>query len=84
MVEQQLASGRKPRKGFFFTYIIILVIIVRMRVKKIKPEPVEPMRDRWTVIDVDEEAIALVKKYAKKYNKTTGNALSTIIKKALS
>lgn len=55
-----------------------------MRVKKIKPEPVEPMRDRWTVIDVEETAIALVKKYAKKYNKTTGDALSTIIKKALS
>lgn len=54
-----------------------------MKVKKIKTKPVEPMRDRWTVIDVEESAIALIKKYAKEYNKTTGDALSEVIKKAL-
>jgi len=55
----------------------------RMRVKKITQKPVAPMRDRWTIIDVEEEAIELVKKFAKEYNKTTGDALSEIIKKAL-
>jgi hypothetical protein len=54
-----------------------------MKVKKIEPKPIAPMRDRWTIIDVEEEAIALVKKFAKQYNKTTGDALSEIIKKAL-
>lgn len=55
-----------------------------MKVKKIKQKPVAPMRDRWTIIDVEEVAIELVKKFAKEYNKTTGDALSEIIKKALS
>lgn len=55
-----------------------------MRVKRISRKPVAPMRDRWTVIDVEEEAIELIKKFAKEYNKTTGDALSKVIKKALS
>jgi len=54
-----------------------------MKVKKMILEPAEPVRDRWTVIEVQEKAIELVKKYAKNYNKTTGEALSEIINKAL-
>ena len=55
-----------------------------MRVKKVKQKPVAPMRERWTILDVEEEAIELVKKFAKQHNKATGDALSEIIKKALS
>ena len=54
-----------------------------MKVKKIEKKPVPAMRDRWTVIDVEEEAITLIKLYAQEYNKTTGDALSEVIKKAL-
>lgn len=41
-------------------------------------------RDRWTILDVEEEAIELVRNYARTYNKTTGDALSRIIIEAFS
>jgi len=41
-------------------------------------------RERWTIIDVDEDVILLVKEYAKKNGYTTGRALSELIKIAQS
>lgn len=38
-------------------------------------------RQRWTILDPDEQAIKIVKKYAKKHGYTVGKALSVIIYK---
>lgn len=54
-----------------------------MKAKKIEVKTVPDMRDRWTVIDVEEKAIRKVRAYAQRYNMTTGGALSEIINKAL-
>lgn len=36
-------------------------------------------RDRWTILDVDENSIKLLKKYAKINGYTTGKAISEVI-----
>lgn len=41
-------------------------------------------RDRWTIVDVDEDLIKRVKEYAKKNGYTTAGALKELVRIALS
>lgn len=40
-------------------------------------------RIRWTVLDIDEDTISLIKKYAKDNGYTTAKALSVLVKKGV-
>ena len=57
---------------------------MNMKIKKLETKPKPVLRERWTILDVDEKAIKLVLKYADKTNQKTGAALSEIIVEALS
>lgn len=54
-----------------------------MNIRKVSPKRATATRQRWTILDVEEHAITLVAKYARKSGQNTGAALSEIITKAL-
>lgn len=55
-----------------------------LKVKKMPTPKIPTVRDRWTVLYVQEKSIEKIIKYSNKYNRPIGDILSEVIDKALS